>query len=66
MGEKDEMQKVYNELKTRVKQIDIFVHNAGCMIHERKFTKENIEKNFAANTFAVFYLTKLLLPLLHK
>jgi hypothetical protein len=27
------------------------------MIHERKYTKQKIESNFATNTFAVYYLT---------
>mgnify|MGYP000963292165 CR=1 FL=1 len=35
MGEKDEMLKIYKQLTERLKQIDILVHNAGCMIHER-------------------------------
>ena len=66
MGEKKEMDKVSKELRERVKQIDILVHNAGCMIHEKKYTKDGIETNFATNTFTLYYLTKLLLPLLHK
>lgn len=65
MGEKDEMLKIYKQLTERLKQIDILVHNAGCMIHERQYTKDKLQKNFATNTFTVYYLTKLLLPLLH-
>jgi dehydrogenase/reductase SDR family protein 12 len=60
------MEKVSNQLRDRVKQIDILVHNAGCMIHEKKYTKDGIESNFATNTFTLFYFTRLLLPLLHK
>jgi dehydrogenase/reductase SDR family protein 12 len=60
------MEKVSNQLRDRVKQIDILVHNAGCMIHEKKYTKDGIETNFATNTFTLFYFTRLLLPLLHK
>ena len=36
------MQKAAATLKEKVKQIDILVHNGGCMLHERGFTKEGI------------------------
>jgi dehydrogenase/reductase SDR family protein 12 len=66
MGEKSEMEKVTKQLREKVKQIDMLVHNAGCMIHEKNYNKDGVETNFATNTFALFYLTRLLLPLLHK
>ena len=53
------MQKAVDGLKEQLKTIDILVHNGGCMIHERKFTKEGIEINFATNTFGVYYLSML-------
>jgi NADP-dependent 3-hydroxy acid dehydrogenase YdfG len=53
------------ELKNKVKQIDVLVHNGGCMLHDRLYTKAKIEKNFATNTLAVYYLTVLCLDLLH-
>lgn len=34
------------------------------MIHERQFTKEGIERNFATNTFGVYYLSMLTMSLL--
>ena len=58
------MQKCAAILKEKLKQIDIFVHNGGCMLHERGYTKEGIEKNFATNTLAVYYLSMLTMPLL--
>ncbi len=59
------MRSAAEELKTKMKQIDVLVHNGGCMIHEREYTKAKIEKNFATNTLAVYYLTALCLDLLH-
>ncbi len=58
------MFKAAQQLKDHVKQIDILVHNGGCMIHQRQFTKEGVEKNFATNTLAVYYLSILTLPLM--
>jgi dehydrogenase/reductase SDR family protein 12 len=58
------MKKAVTELKNRLSQIDVFVHNGGCMLHERLYTQDKIEKNFATNIFAVYYLTILCLELL--
>lgn len=65
MGGKHELDQVYEEIKKKVQRIDIFVHNAGCMLHKREYTKDGLENNFATNSFTVYYLTKLCFPLLH-
>lgn len=36
------MKKAVSELKERFKNIDILVHNGGCMLHERAYTKEGV------------------------
>ena len=66
MGDKKSMQGVFEQLKEKVGSIDVFVHNAGCMIHKREFTEDKIEKNFAVNTYAVYYLSKKSLELFHQ
>ncbi|KAK9763052.1 Dehydrogenase/reductase SDR member 12 [Basidiobolus ranarum] len=44
----------------------ILVNNAGCMVNERKITRDGVEVNFATNTLGTYYLTKLMIPLLEK
>jgi NAD(P)-dependent dehydrogenase (short-subunit alcohol dehydrogenase family) len=34
------------------------------MLHDKLYTKEKVEKNFATNTLAVYYLSRLTLPLM--
>lgn len=46
-------------------RIDILIHNAGCMLNDRQYNKDGMEKNFATNTFSIYYLTKICFPLLH-
>lgn len=65
MSEKSEIEKAYAALKKKVDRIDILVHNAGCMINEKEYNLDKIEKNFATNTFSVYYFTLLCLDLLH-
>ena len=57
---------VYQQLKEKISHLDILVHNAGCMLHKKEYTKDGIEKNFATNTFTVYHLTKLCFPLMHE
>jgi len=59
------MKKAVNDLKEHIKTVDVLVHNGGCMIHEQQFTKEGIEKNFATNTFGVYFLTTLMMPMMN-
>ena len=35
------------------------------MLNTLEYNKDGIEKNYAVNTFSVYYLTKKLLPLMH-
>ena len=60
------MKKASEQLKNTYKDIDILVHNGGCMLHERKFSKEQIEKNFAVNAFSIYYLSTLLMPMMRN
>ena len=66
MGSKKIMNSVYQNLKEKVGKIDVFVHNAGCMLHKLEYNEDKIEKNFATNIFAVYYLTKKCLDLFHE
>lgn len=66
LGNFESMNQTAKQLKEQLKQIDTLVHNGGCMLHKREFTKEGIEKNFATNTLAVYYLSLLTLPLMTK
>ena len=34
MGEKEELTRIFEEIKERMPRVDFFVHNAGCMLHK--------------------------------
>jgi len=36
------MKNAVQELKNSIKSIDILVHNGGCMLHEKQYTKDGI------------------------
>ena len=36
------------------------------MLNKLEYTKDGVQKNYACNTFSVYYLTKLCIPLLHQ
>lgn len=42
MGGKGEIDQVFAEIKKSVDHVDVLVHNAGCMLHERDFTADKI------------------------
>lgn len=35
LGELESMSQAANELKNKFKQIDVLVHNGGCMLHKK-------------------------------
>mmetsp|Transcript_3007 Transcript_3007/g.5584 ORF Transcript_3007/g.5584 Transcript_3007/m.5584 type:complete len:397 (+) Transcript_3007:163-1353(+) len=47
-------------------RLDGLINNAGCMLHERKLTKEGNERNFATNSLGTYALTTSLLPALQR
>ncbi|KAK8378387.1 hypothetical protein O3P69_011102 [Scylla paramamosain] len=47
-------------------RLDVLVHNAGCMVHERRVDEDGVECNFAVNTLAVHILTITFMPLLQR
>lgn len=65
LGDLESMRHAAEEMSKLMERVDVLVHNGGCMLHERKNTKEGVESNFATNTLAVYYLTRLCLGLLH-
>eukprot|EP00794_Sanderia_malayensis_P012781 gene12781-14092_t len=46
--------------------LHVLVNNAGCMVNQREVTAENLEKNFATNTFGTYLLTRELVGHLKK
>jgi len=44
--------------------IHVLVNNAGVLLNEREFTKENLEVTFATNILGCFIMTNLLMPFL--
>ena len=48
----------------RDERLDVLVHNAGVLTHEREFTPDGLERTFATNVLGPFLLTRLLLPAL--
>ncbi|NXE46820.1 DHR12 reductase, partial [Casuarius casuarius] len=47
-------------------KLNVLINNAGCMVNQREFTEDGLEKNFATNTLGTYILTTALLPLLEK
>lgn len=60
-----QVKKLANQLIEDKRPVNALIHNAGCMIHQYQLTKEGFETNFATNLLSVFYLTELLIPVLH-
>ncbi len=46
--------------------LHVLVNNAGCMVNQREVTQDNMEKNFATNTFGSYLLTRELIEHLKK
>ena len=54
------------DLRNRFPKIDVLVNNAGVHAHEREFTVDGFERNFAVNVVAPYRLTKALVPRLQE
>jgi NAD(P)-dependent dehydrogenase (short-subunit alcohol dehydrogenase family) len=61
-----EVDRLADEIATRVDRVDVLVNNAGGMAREQVMTSEGYEANFASNFVGPFILTARLLPLLRK
>ncbi|KYQ92786.1 hypothetical protein DLAC_05366 [Tieghemostelium lacteum] len=49
---------------TKKIHIDVFIHNAGCLVLEKDLTVENTERSFATNVLGPFIVTYLLIDYL--
>ncbi|MBL43115.1 MAG: short-chain dehydrogenase [Rhodospirillaceae bacterium] len=58
--------KVFNDINSNYKTIDILINNAGAIFSKRQMTSEGIEKTFALNHMGYFSLTKLILGIIDK
>lgn len=47
-------------------RLHALIHNAGCMVHERRVDEDGVETNFAVNTLAVHIITLTLMKLLQR
>lgn len=46
--------------------VDVLVHNAGILVHERALTSDGLERTFATNLVGPYVLTELLAPRLSR
>jgi dehydrogenase/reductase SDR family protein 12 len=47
-------------------RIDVLIHNAGALVHDRRVTDDGLELTFATHVVGPFLLTRLLLPALER
>jgi 3-oxoacyl-[acyl-carrier protein] reductase len=70
VADKDDCIRLINQSLSVFSTIDVLIHNAGPYVHERKkLTEYSLEEwNYliSGNLSAVFYLTKLVIPLMRK
>ena len=57
---------VAEEIKTKYKQLDVLINNAGVYMKTRVLTEDGFETTFAVNHLAPFLLTNLLLNLIKQ
>jgi NAD(P)-dependent dehydrogenase (short-subunit alcohol dehydrogenase family) len=57
---------IAEELKTKLKKLDIIINNAGSYTHEKTLTQDGFEQQLAINYYAPRYFCEALLPLLEK
>lgn len=62
----DLIEKGVKEVFEEIEKLDVLIHNAGIFKSERQYNDKNIEKVFAVNHLAPFYMTHLFIPLLEK
>lgn len=70
IAKKDDCIRIVNQSLSIFSSIDILIHNAGPYIHERKklteYSFEEWDYLLAGNLSAVFYLSKLIIPIMRK
>lgn len=57
---------VVEKMKEKINSIDLLMNNAGTMATHFTTTEDGFERTVAVNYIAPFYLTRKLLPLMHK
>ena len=62
----DGIRNCVREIKSKYKQLDVLINNAGTFQTDRKLNKNGIEIQFAVNYLAPYLLTNLLLDILKK
>lgn len=70
VANKEDCERIVNETLSEYSSVDVLIHNAGPYIHERKkLTEYSFEEwNYLiqGNLTAVFYLSKLIIPVMRK
>lgn len=70
VANKEDCKRIVNETLLAYSGIDVLVHNAGPYIHERKkltdYSFEEWDYLIQGNLTAVFYLSKMIIPLMRK
>jgi retinol dehydrogenase 12 len=66
LSRQSEVRRLADEIKAKVRSIDVLVNDAGTYMGKLVLTEDSIETTIAVNHIAPFLLTNLLLPLLEK
>jgi retinol dehydrogenase-12 len=61
-----DMKRTAEKIRTKFNMVDVLVNNAGTWISSLTYTEDKIEKMFAVNHLAYFYLSHLLYPAISK
>jgi dehydrogenase/reductase SDR family protein 12 len=62
LGERDDVERMAEELTARVGTVDVLIHNAGALSAERSTNRAGIEATIASQVLGPFLLTARLLP----
>ncbi len=66
LSSQKEVRKLAEEIKAKLKRLDVLINNAGATYQHFKWSVDKIEMSFATNHLSYFLLTNLLLNLLKK
>ncbi len=66
LSSRDQVRQMAEDITSRYTRLGVLINNAGTYEKERHLTPGGVEKTFAVNYLAPFFLTRLLLPLLKK
>ena len=64
LSSQQEVRRLAEEVKNRLKKLDVLINNAGATFQHFRLSEDNIEMSFATNHLSYFLLTNLLLDLL--